>query len=97
MIDASIKGTGRSLQPLSANPFQRLGGTSKQAAEQCTLARNAPTKAEARIDFGRRTRRRSATLPRDSTSRGAPLSFHDVGLWIGVDKKLAPFREPVKI
>jgi hypothetical protein len=28
---------------------------------------------------------------------GAPLSFHDVGLWIGVDKKLAPFRETVKI
>jgi hypothetical protein len=26
-----------------------------------------------------------------------PLSFHDVGLWIGVDNMLAPFRETVKI
>ncbi len=30
-------------------------------------------------------------------SRAVPLSFHDVGLWIGVDKMLAPFRETVKI
>jgi hypothetical protein len=38
-----------------------------------------------RIDFGR--------LARD----GAPLMFHAVGLWIGVDKMLAPLRETVKI
>jgi hypothetical protein len=25
------------------------------------------------------------------------LSFQDIGLWIGVDKMLAPFRETVKI
>jgi hypothetical protein len=25
------------------------------------------------------------------------FNFHDVGLWIGVDKMSAPFRETVKI
>ena len=31
------------------------------------------------------------------TSRSVPLSFHHVGLWIGVEKLLALFRETVKI
>ena len=75
MIDASTK-AARSPQALKANLFQWLGGTSKQAAENADWARNAPTIAEARIDFGRLMRRRSAALPGDRrvTERSSQLS-----------------------
>jgi hypothetical protein len=45
----------------------------------------------------RLTRRRGAALPRNGHVREVPVTFHVIGLWIGVDKMLAPSRETVKI
>jgi hypothetical protein len=37
------------------------------------------------------------TVPRNGHVREVPISFHVIGLWINVDKMLAPSRETVKI
>ena len=87
MIDASIKGQADPLTPLSANPFQRLGGTSKQAAENADWARNAPTRVEAVLILDVLRGAEAPHFRVTGTSRSVPFSFHHVGLWIGVGMK----------
>jgi hypothetical protein len=75
----------------------KLIDASIKGQENADWARNGPPRLKPALIFDVLSSTETPLLRVMCTWWSVPLSFHDVGLWIGVDKMLAPFRETVKI